>query len=358
MNAAFPATDWAPTGGDVLLNSNASYSYEITIPPYAIQQPGGYYDHYQIKSTGISDRGQRVVYAITGVTNFFDAAVVVSEKIELKENSFIDGFDSNLGPYGFNGNELGWVVIGTTYAGHDYMVFLRNYVHVYGDVVVGQGGKVEEIIWDQANPGATTGPRYPRALPGIMDIIVPDCGPSLGDLTFSDPEVTIGTIGEITYFKYDNINIPNSCLLSLLGTVYLHVTGDIRLNNGSEIRVNGVPMDPTSWSTVTIYLDGDLNVGQGGLINNRTEKPRQFVLWGSGTSAQGENWNINNTGSYYGVYYGPNATIDVKQSATFYGSILGRNFNLAQSSQVHYDWDLSRINEADSGFDIDRWWEE
>ena len=122
--------------------------------------------------------------------------------------------------------------------------------------------------------------------------------------------------------------------------------------------MDGVPLDPTSWSSVIIYLDGNLDVGQGGQINNMTEKPENFRLFGTGTSAKGEDWIINNSGIYFGIYYGPNAVIDVKQTATFFGSISGKKFIMRQSGQMHYDMDLSNLVEYDIGFGIDRWWEE
>ena len=107
-----------------------------------------------------------------------------------------------------------------------------------------------------------------------------------------------------------------------------------------------------------IYLYGDLNVGQSAEINNQTRIPDNFRLYGVGTSVPGEKWIINNSGFYYGVYYGPNAIVDVRQSAVFFGSIAGREFTLAQSGQVHYDLELSNLQEYDTGFKITRWWEE
>jgi hypothetical protein len=349
MNAVFPNTNWASTDSAVLPNSNASYEYTIS----------SYGENYLITSKGISDRGQKVIYAVTGLTNFFDVAILVSDRIELKEDSFIDGYDSSLGLYGVNGNLLGspHVKIGTTYAGNEYRIFLRNDVVVNGEVLVGPGGKVEEIIWDQATPGATTGPRYAMPyIPPIIDINIPSVWDvDLGNLDASvfDPNYIIDGTGAAKNFLCNNITIPNGSYLIILGDPNLGITGTLDLNQGSQIVVEDEP-----WSSVKIFLYGELNVGNGAWINNQTRIPNNFWLFGVGTSPAGERWIINNSGYYYGVYYGPNALIDVRQSAVFFGFILGREFTLAQSSQVHYDVFFSRNHNFDTGYAIDRWWEE
>ena len=94
----------------------------------------------------------------------------------------------------------------------------------------------------------------------------------------------------------------------------------------------------------------------GGAINNLSQIPARFRLFGTGSG--GQRWTIDNSGYYYGVYYGPNATIETKQNSQFFGSISGYKFNLKSNSGLHYDHDLSNMTEYDMGFGIYRWWEE
>jgi len=340
-----------PVSNEILNNSNAIYSYKVRGPFTELEEP-----YWVIESIGKLGTQQKTVYAILSVRNLFDYGLIVTDSLDTAEGSMIDGYNSDLGRYGVDGNAGGLVRIGTTYAGDDFRIQLKNNVIVTGDVLVGIGGNVDSIIRAYGTPGPTTGPWYNLPEPFEFETItVPDCGPNLG--TLNEPNYTIGELGKVTYRKYDNIIIPNSGILDILGTVYIHVTGDITLRNGAEIRVNGVPMEELTWSSVTIYLNRDLNVNQGGLINNRTEKPQNFKLFGIGTSASGESWIINNRGIYYGVYYGPNATIDIRQSAVFLGSISGKAFIMRQAGQMHYDVDLSDLWQYDTGFGIDRLWE-
>jgi hypothetical protein len=108
-------------------------------------------------------------------------------------------------------------------------------------------------------------------------------------------------------------------------------------------------------SSVAIYLNGDLLVRNGGNINNLSRIPVNFQLYGVGPPYQ--NWEIHNSGDYYGIYYGPNADIRTYATADFYGSISGHEFILFANGGLHYDHALSDIIGYDTGFGIDRMWE-
>jgi len=348
MNAHFTIADgwdgYLPQVTDLSLdNTNATCSYTV-------QEMD---DYWLVKSTGKMDNQARTVYAIVGLRNLFDYGLIVTDTIKLLNKNLIDGYDSALGPYS-EANSRKHVKIGTTSIA-DGAIWLGQLTEITGDVLAGIGGNVNRVITNPSG-GAITGSRYTMPEPFKFNSIpVPDCGLSCGSL--NEPNYTIGKVGEIAYRKYDNIIIPNSGILNILGEVHLHVTGDIILHNDAELRVKGVPMEPSSWSSATIYLDGDLTVNQEGIINNATEKPQNFKLFGIGTSEQGENWNINNSGFYYGIYYGPNAIIHTFNGAQFYGSVSGREFVMNLDVGLHYDHDLSNMTDYDVGFGIDRWWE-
>jgi len=360
MNALFDSgLGWlSPLPPDVvdqpLGNSNATFSYQIgpidthpaTAEPYRV-----------ITSIGKLGSQESTVYAVLGMRNMFDYGLIVTDFIDLKAHNLIDGYNTNLGQYTLPPNYTNshaYIRIGTTSIAPN-KILLNQGSEITGDVLVGIGGDVDEVIRETPVGGSITGSWYNLPEPWSFEPIpVPDCGPNLGNLNTT---FTLGQIGQVTYYKYQNINLPNSSVLDVLGEVYLHVTGDITINNSAEIRVNGVPMDPLSWSSITIYLNGGLRVHNSGLINNITEKPRNFKLFGIGTSNGGELWRIDNSGNYYGVYYGPNAIIITANGAEFYGSISGRQFELKLDGKLHYDHDLSGLIGYDTGFGIDRLWE-
>ena len=345
-----------------LNNSNATFSYKVRAFTTELPEP-----YWLIESIGKLGTQQKTVYATLGVRNLFDYGLIATRALDLKAGisdlmlkplNLVDGYDSTLGTYTEfpdTTNSYGYIRIGTPSIAPG-AIELHQDTRVAGDILVGIGGDVDEVIKETPEGGSITGPWYNLPEPWYFEpITIPDCGQNLG--TLNEADFTIGNTGEVTYVKYNNIIIPNSGILNILGTVYLHVIGELIIHNGAEIRVNGVPMDPLSWSSVTIYLNGNLTVNNSGLINNMTEKPQNFQLFGVGTSDQGETWRIDNSGFYYGVYYGPNAIIITANDAQFFGSIAGREFELKLGGGLHYDHDLSNMSQYDTGFGIDRLWE-
>ena len=141
-----------------------------------------------------------------------------------------------------------------------------------------------------------------------------------------------------------------------LGPVVIIVDQNLELDNSANLYV-GEPDDtlPNPPSSLIIYLNGDLEVANGGIINNLSKIPFNFQLNGIGPPYQ--EWNIKNSGDYYGIYYGPNANIRTFATADFYGSISGHEFILFNGGRLHYDRALSGLSEYDIGFGIDRLWE-
>ncbi|TKJ38200.1 MAG: hypothetical protein CEE38_05425 [Planctomycetes bacterium B3_Pla] len=370
MNAAFPTPDWAPTGSGTLPNSNASYSYEITVPPYA-EPRGAYFDHYEIKSIGTSDRDQRIIYTVTGIRNFLDYGLIVTNTIDLKSDTLLDGYDTRLGPYTEfpdTTNSHAYIRIGTTSIAEN-AIWLHQDTWITGDVLTGIGGDVYEVIQETPTGGSITGPWYSLPEPWSFDpIIIPDAvyipSGSIGNSTPWDGtgsyRVPAVVTGEKQYFQFDNIDVPTGQSLIFLGPVDIIITGNLELDNAATLYV-GEPFPDLEHpayplSSLTIYLYGDLLVRNGGNINNLSRIPLNFQLYGVGPPYQ--DWDIYNSGDYYGIYYGPNANIRTYATAEFYGSISGHDFLLFNGGQLHYDRALADLTAYDTGFGIDSWWEQ
>ncbi len=52
------------------------------------------------------------------------------------------------------------------------------------------------------------------------------------------------------------------------------------------------------------------------------------------------------------------AEIIFKAKSDLFGSVSGRSFDLRATGNMHYDTRLSELVGFDTGFVIDRWWEE
>jgi len=381
MNVLFDSSGWgSPLPPNVidqpLGNSNATFSYQIG--PIEMHPVTG--ERYRvITSVGKLGSQQSTVYATLGMRNLFEYGLIVTDSIDLKQDTIVDGYTSHdiitgaRYEYGFalpdgSLNAFRNVKIGTTYSGHDPMIVLRNNVTVTGQVLVGVGGNTEEIINPLGNPGPTTGGYgvLPEAWLwdlDLLEITVP-VGIDSGSITpsdFTDSTLKVGVPDTPTLLRYSSVNIPNSNNLIFQGQVEMHITGTMNIGASGRLFVGDpdplapIPVIPNS---LVIYLDGDLDIGQSGAINNLSRLPVNFKLFGTGS---GQTWIIKNEGDFYGVYYGPDADIRIFAKGEFFGSVSGRRFELKAEPGpdygLHYDIALAKDNRYDVGFGIDRLWE-
>lgn len=365
MNEAFVFGEGpGPLPADVvnqpLANANAHYSYQVRGP---FPDPATAENYWLITSTGTSGRETRTVYARTSIVNLFDYALIVSDTITLHQDTLIDGYDSFF-VYDPAAPSL-HLKIGTNRNDLPPPITLHNNVWVRGDVLVGVGGNPDELIWDQASPGATTGNRWTLPSPFEFEPIPvpsPDVGMTVDtdNLTIpAPPGYTRDNPYTIQTPYIDVHRNPGPGILTVVGHVALYVTGDMTLKQGTSLYV-GDPCDSTTWglnSSLSIYLNGNLLVMNNSAINNLSRIPNNFWLYGVGTGPSEQSWGINQSGAFYGAYYGPNADIQIAESAEIFGSVSGKRFDMRENGKLHYDVQLSRWHENDTGFAIDRWWE-
>ncbi|HUT31665.1 MAG TPA: hypothetical protein VMX13_17885 [Sedimentisphaerales bacterium] len=339
---------WIPYGGaGDLSNSasgNATFTYDIN----------GVFGNHHIVSRGTAgavSQIRKTLHADVRVVTKFDYAIIVQDRIDLYPGSVVGGYNSADPTDPFT-----YVKIGTNSILPD-MIWLRPDCFVDGDVLVGFNGDVETVI--EARPGATTGPRYPLPQPvPLLKTPVPYNLPPGQPITYDANGFAIITQSGV----YSNIEVPQGSVLQVgdginqVVDVVLYVQGDLWLRQGAELRVTGTPGIPTTWSALTIYLDGELDGGNSNGINNMTLKPGQFKLVGTGP--EGVDWLIRNGGDFYGVYDAPNANIEIKESGDIYGAVVGKSFEQKAKCNIFYDEDLSQPYSGPVGFAISRWWEE
>jgi hypothetical protein len=323
---------------------NAAYNYSIegNSPPY----------QYDIVSTGTTARGTKTVHAAVRRVSKWEYAIIVEETIDLKANSIVDGYNS-ADPT----DPATYVKIGTNSI-LPGMIDLKNGVVVDGDVLVGFGGDVATVILDR---GATTGPRYPLPQPVPLTRNLAPAGLPPGQPLVPDANGVITTTQSgvypfITLNQGEVLRVGDG--INQVVDVVLYIQGDLTLKERAELRVTGIPGQEhaSTWSSLTIYLDGQLTCHESSALNNETFKPGQFNLIGTGPD--GINWEIKNAGDFYGVFDAPNAHIDIKQSGDIYGAVIGKSFLQRESCNIYYDQDLRDPSLWPTGFGIARWWEE
>jgi hypothetical protein len=360
LNYREPATfPWPTNGAGALDNTTAGVVADESYVFAVVDLGGGY---YRIDSTGTSGREQRTVHAMSSMTSRFEYALFVTNNITFREGTTIDGYDTRDSViYGGANSGLG-VQIGSNTSearqgtGGTEGIELKSGVTVIGDVAVGAGAEPEEVI--EAEPGQITGSTYAMGEPyDWAEIEMPtayDISLSGTALSFSQTTETIGIGGTLTPLGEQivecvgTMTIGNSGMLEVNGDVRLHVTGDLNLGQSAGISV-------MASSSLWIYLDGAFDSTQSNILNNTTMYPANFILYGTGTEEV--NWDIGNSGVFYGVIYAPNANLLVREGGDIYGAVAGRSADLSQAGNLRYDMALANPVIFPAGYVIDRWWE-
>ncbi len=332
MNEKLKVKPWSDSSlpfetDSAIQDSNETYSFVIT---------GSISAGYSIESTGKSGGVQKKIVSSSPLQGPFDYPLFSDSYVWLASSTTVDQYNTDA--------TTPTLTVGTNSTAWSTISLFSN-AQIDGDVVVGTGGNPDVAVW---NNGTITGDIYAAAEPQpIPSITVPTALaalPSSGTLT--DGDVTASA-------KYTKIDLGNSATVTIKGPVSLYVTGDIKLGNSAEIIID----NNTTNSSLTIYLGGDLSSNNGSGINNQTQDPQKFKLFGLDTCTS---MGFKNSNAFYGAVYAPKADIIYYNSADLYGSVISKSFQTKAAASIHYDASLrnATVNDEAVAFTIKKWHEE
>jgi hypothetical protein len=155
-----------------------------------------------------------------------------------------------------------------------------------------------------------------------------------------------------TSAKYDSINLGNSEIITIDGSVTLYVVGDVILDNSAEIQIVEPQTNPNA--SLVLYLGGNIIMQNGGTINNLAKNPTILKIYAldSCTSI-----SFKNSGNFYGAIYAPAADVHQYNSVQMYGAIVANNFRQDVNADFYYDASLRDVSLNDEGarFVIKKW---
>lgn len=292
----------------VLTNCDATYSYTIT---------GDLDSGYSIKSIGKSGQAERKVNATLRLQGLFDYGILAQERLNLMKGNIVDAYDSS-----DPSNTDVELQIGTASD-------ISWHLNIYGAIIDG------EVLTD-------VDVEFPLITPPVL----PDMGTAI-----EAQDATITVLGPVDNGRYSEITLKTGAILEIDGEdVVLHITGDISIGQGCEIVVK-------SGSSLTLYLDGNLNAANSNGINNETQIPGNFTLFGTG---EDQIFDLKAKSSWYGAVYAPNATITVFAGGDIYGSFISSDFEMKSGGSLYYDIALrdGSITEVGTRFVVERWQEQ
>jgi hypothetical protein len=345
INNAVISKTWSagtlPSASQVLLPySNAVYSVTSTYDGT---------DGYQIVSVGTDRNRTRTVRTALRLKGLFDNAIQCRNNITLKGGTVIDTIDSSIS---LNPDDCDEKAIIGTNSTEASSIVLNNNVAVDGDVVVGVGGDTSTVIKD-------LGAAYDQSYALSSSVEFPDVTPPAmwgpdTKIEVKTGEKTIGPGGDYPAVgRFSQLDLSNGTRLRVTGNCTLYLTGNVRMDQNSEIIV-----EASNNAALTIYLDGSWVSGNGSGINNASQVPSRFRLYGTGPA--GQKIDLKAKSALYGVIYAPDADLTVYSGGDIYGSFVSNNFELKNPANFFYDAYLKTVTVADEGarFVINRWSEQ
>ena len=301
---------------------------------------------YTIQSVGTNKNRTRSVTAILRLKGLFDMAIQCREGVTLKAGTVIEAIDSSISLNPADTDEK--AIIGTNSIDSGSII-LNNGVSVDGDVVVGVGGDVTDVIKDL---GASTLDRYSLTSEVEFPPVEPPAlvGPDT-QITLKKEEKTIGAGGDYPATgRFSGIKLGNDCILRVIDNCVLYITGDVDMGQSSEIIV-----DTTKNASLVIYVDGSwISDNDSGVVNT-TQSTSAFQLYATGGA--GQIIDLKAKGDMYGSIYAPEATLTVFSGGDIYGAFVADSFELKNPARFYYDVALQDISVTDEGarYIVSRW---
>jgi len=314
-----------------LPNSEATYSYTVT---------GDTASGYFVDAVGMSGNSTRRIKAKLRLEGPFGMAIFSDDGIILENSASIDWFnyslDEKLLQVGTNSTDAGNVVLNVS-------------AIINGDVVVGAGGDPDVVIDDLL--GTITGDTY--SLTEMYEIPMVEVPESLELLPsggiLNDHTTIVGSA------KYDEISLTNNRVVTIDGPVSLYVIGNMTVDNSGELQIVDVGSNPDAY--LTVYLGGDIQVVNSGLVNNLTADAKKLKIYCLDSC---ENVTLSNSVDFYGTIYAPTADVVIDNSTNVYGAIIAGSFVQNNSANLNYDASLRDVDITDWGvrFVVENWEEE
>ena len=333
MNNKLTAKTWSGTSmptatKETLFQSDQSFSYQVG------KDDSG---NYTVTSTGITGPAIKRVYATMGFKGLFDSAILVKDRISLMPKTLIAGYNSE-DPTDTDFD----LTIGTTSTAADRIPIGPGTV-IEADVFVGVGGDPNTVI---GAGGTITGRKFTLHEELDFPVITPPSLPDTGTALSSTATIQLDPTKSGTYTE---ISLSQSGLLEIQGgDVELYITGNIDLGNGCEVIVQ-------PGSSLTLYVDGDINADNSLGFNNQAGNVKDFQLFATGTEEQV--FNMKAKSSIFGTIYAPDVDIQMYAKAEMRGAIVGKNVTFKSGGIFYYDEALRDVSIDDVGarFIVKRW---
>ncbi len=270
----------------------------------------------------------RTVRSALGGYPPFKFAAFAEDGIMIDQGVAIDSYDTRNGAYDNSGNAGSEGDIGTN-SGDFSAIYMDNSADLAGDAISGHGSDPESVII--TDPGAHIDGEK-RALDykiKLPSIIPPSTLAPMGDYSMS------GTDSIFLSGQYGSFEMENNSVVTIEHDVILYITGDFYMDQNSRLDI------AIGASLQIIMGSGSFEMDQTSSINNLSQDPTKFVLFGT-NSFTGDIY-IDQGSEFYGAIYAPNALVELDQGDGFYGAIIAKDILFDKHTVLHYDKALEAL---------------
>ncbi|MBT9584049.1 hypothetical protein IV102_11980 [bacterium] len=250
---------------------------------------------------------------------------IFGESVVFSNGSGLDSYDSRTGKYK-DLHKLGTLVTNSVTAGS---VRLLGGSKLEGSISVGPKGTLEP---DPASKTTTVGKPFTiwrdwgnfynsaslQTTPLQLPVVELPGPPGKLDVKLGNKDKTL------TPGNYDKLEVNGGARVKLAAGVY--VFNEVELNGGAQIAV-------ASDAPVKIYVADNFALNNGANFSSPSNKPTLLQVY----LADGAEYEQSGGTILTGIVYGPGARVKMENSATLYGSVVGKQVTLQGSANVHYD---------------------
>jgi hypothetical protein len=209
-------------------------------------------------------------------------------------------------------------------------------VYIPGDVIVGPGGDPEVVI-DTKRDAVITGETWSM----LDEILYPDVTiPSMGYASLGTDEDD-GAMVMDTDGLYGSITVGTNEKLKVVGDVTAIIDGDLIVKNSGYFMI-------TAGSSLHLYMLGDIEMKYGSIFMNEDfaaadtyeeirDATKSLKIYG-GVNCRSV--IFKNSSFIAGAVYAPYAYIDFRNSADYYGAVLGHDVSIKNSGNFIFVFGL------------------
>lgn len=264
-----------------------------------------------------------------GVPGAFGSSILLSN------GASIDSYDSRLGAYKKGGSEAK-VVTNSSKAGS---VQITGGARIAGTILVGVDGQVDATAPNGSTMGKSStvwkdwGTSYEKAevqaTPLDLPVVEAPGNPGSKDLSLNSRSK------ELEPGNYRTVTISNGARLTLQAGTYIFEKLDIS---------GGARIDLAEDGPVQIFVSKEMQLSNGARLSENGTRPELLQIY----LGNGAKYDQSGGTDLVGIVYGPGAEMELSNSATIFGALVGDKVKLSGAASIHYDLALSEFSVAGS----------